>query len=94
MIKIHTNAPIEDRKEFADILTRLVNAGIPDTGAYMPQEGDTSRWSIDPNGNDFWVKFCEENPKNFTISCRYEHQSARLLLVALTLVQRYDYSVI
>ena len=95
MIKIHTNTPIEDRKEFADMLMRLVNVAVRDDAeVYMPQAGDTSRWSIDPNGNDFWVKFCEENPKNFTISCRYTNQSARLLLVALTLVQRYDYSVI
>ena len=94
MIKIHTNAPIEDRKEFAATLTRLVSFAWVRPETYMPQEGDTSRRSLDPVGNDFWVKFCEENPRNFTISCRYEHQSARLLLVALTLVERYDYSVI
>lgn len=95
MIKLQRKTPIEDRKEFAGCLARLVNAES-DAAPYMPQDGDASHWCIDPNGNDFWVKFCDENPQNFTIRCRYGYQSARLLSIAMALVTRveYEYAVI
>ena len=92
MIKLHLREPIEDRKEFVGYVSQILNMGNPEP--YMTSKGDTSRWSIDPEGNNFWIKFCEENPRNFTISCRYDYQSGYLLSIALVLVNRFDCSVI
>lgn len=68
------------RRGFAASLSHIVS--MADNGEdmpYMPQPGDTYRWSIDRYGNDFWVAFDESDNLRFTLSCRYGGDQAETL---------------
>ena len=71
----------------------LLRAKKPYRNDFCTGEGSTD-WPLCQDLVSLGLMTCQENPRNFTISCRYGHQSDRLLLIALTLVKRYDYFVI
>lgn len=69
-----------DRKRFAAKIALIVS--MSDNGddmPYMPQPGDSYRWSIDRNGNDFWLAFDATDNLRFTLSCRYAGEETEIL---------------
>lgn len=70
----------DKRKRFAASVALIVSlTDNEDDMPYMPQPGDTYRWSIDRHGNDFWLAFDETDNLRFTLSCRYGGEEAETL---------------
>jgi hypothetical protein len=70
----------DKRKRFAASIALIVSlTDNEDDMPYMPQPGDTYRWSIDRCGNDFWLAFDETDNLRFTLSCRYGGEQAETM---------------
>jgi hypothetical protein len=82
------------RNRFAACMANVV--GMNDCGSTfpsMPQKGDTHCWSIDKNGDGYWIVFDKTDENQFTLSCRYDDQ-APLLEALANYVAIRTYSII
>lgn len=85
----------DKRKSFAACLSLIVSCADNDTTMpYMPQPGDSYRWSIDRFGNDFWVAFDREDNLKFTLSCRYAGEAKLLAAIANYVSQRFNCEIL
>jgi hypothetical protein len=74
--------------------------GMNDRGSTFPSmpknldtKGDTYCWSIDKNGDGYWIVFDKTDENQFTLSCRYDDQ-APLLEALANYVAIRTYSII
>lgn len=79
----------KDREWFAQSLSHIIEAGGQSSfQPYKPNENDDYFWTLDA-GNDWKVKFFEEDYKSFGIIYRYEDRNNREGILAEWLKVRF-----
>lgn len=58
------------REAVAKTLSKIINGLDQEGFPYQPNDGDNSYWTLDP-GNNWKVKFYDEEPKKFEVIHRY-----------------------
>lgn len=80
-----------ERTRWAEKLCFL--ASLSNEKPFMPNPGRHDHWSIDIQGNDYWLKFHDHDSALYTISCRYDYQVDSLKAMAAYLAARFEHEV-